>query len=63
MLPTNILGCDIEARLDWYMLLSPQLRSPVRELATGSAWDMPKINQKILSAVPVPIPDEEKTSG
>jgi type I restriction enzyme, S subunit len=53
----------IEARFIWYMLLSPQLRNLVREQATGSAGNMPKINQKILNAVPVPIPDEETRLG
>ncbi len=41
------------------MLLSPQLRNLVREQATGSAGTMPKINQKVLNGVPVPIPDAE----
>jgi type I restriction enzyme S subunit len=50
---------DINPRFVWYMLLAPQARNYLRERATGSAGNMPKINQKILSELPVPVPAAE----
>jgi len=50
---------DIAPRFVWYMLLAPQARAYVRERATGSAGNMPKVNQKILNQVPVPLPTIE----
>jgi type I restriction enzyme S subunit len=50
---------DIAPRFVWYMLLAPQARAYVRERATGSAGNMPKVNQKILNQVPVPLPTGE----
>jgi restriction endonuclease S subunit len=47
---------DIQARFVWYMLLAPQARDYLKQRATGSAGNMPKINQRILSGVPVPLP-------
>lgn len=53
---------DIDPRFVWYMLLAPQARQYLRERATGSAGNMPKINQKVLNTVPVPLPDSETRS-
>jgi type I restriction enzyme S subunit len=50
---------EIDPRFVWYMLLAPQARSFLRERATGTAGNMPKINQKALNAVPVPMPPAE----
>lgn len=50
---------DIDPRYLWYMLLAPQSRNFLRERATGSAGNMPKINQKILNSIPIPLPPEE----
>jgi type I restriction enzyme S subunit len=50
---------DIDPRYLWYMLLAPQSRNFLRERATGSAGNMPKINQKVLNGVPIPLPPEE----
>lgn len=50
-------------RFVWYMLLTSQLHNTVREQATGSAGNMPKINQKVLNTVPVPLPDEATQLG
>jgi type I restriction enzyme S subunit len=47
---------EIGPRFVWYMLLAPQARGYLRESATGSAGNMPKINQKALSDTPVPLP-------
>jgi type I restriction enzyme, S subunit len=44
----------ISPRFLWYMLLAPQVRTFLRERATGSAGNMPKINQSILETAPVP---------
>jgi len=46
---------EIGARYVWYMLLSPQLRDVVRRQASGSAGNMPKVNQGILNALQVPV--------
>lgn len=46
---------DIEPRFLWYMLLAPQARNFLRDRATGSAGNMPKINQSILGQVPIPV--------
>lgn len=46
---------DINPRFIWYMLLAPQVRRFLREHATGSAGNMPKINQLILGEVPIPV--------
>lgn len=54
---------DIGARYVWYMLLSPQLRNLVRSQATGSAGNMPKVNQTILNAIPIPVPDERQRAA
>ena len=50
---------DVNPRYLWYMLLAPQSRNLLRERATGSAGNMPKINQKVLNVVPVPLPTED----
>jgi type I restriction enzyme S subunit len=50
---------DIDPRYLWYMLLAPQSRKFLRDRATGSAGNMPKINQKILNVVPIPVPPIE----
>lgn len=47
---------DVSPRFVWYMLLAPQARNYLRERATGSAGNMPKINQEILANVPLPLP-------
>jgi type I restriction enzyme, S subunit len=46
----------VRPRFAWYMLLAPQARTFLRDRATGTAGNMPKINQKILNEVPVPVP-------
>jgi type I restriction enzyme S subunit len=51
---------DVSPRFLWYMLLSPQAREFLRSRATGSAGNMPKINQKILSEVPIPLPSPSR---
>ena len=48
----------MDPRYLWYMLLAPQSRNFLRERATGSAGNMPKINQKVLNEVPVPVPSD-----
>ena len=53
------IRADVDPRFVWYMLLAPQARSFLRERATGTAGNMPKINQKTLGAVPVPVPPPE----
>ena len=50
---------DIEPRYLWYMLLAPQVRNYLRERATGSAGNMPKINQGILGGAPIPLASPE----
>ncbi len=45
----------IAPRFLWYMLLAPQTRRFLRERATGSAGNMPKINHSILETAPVPL--------
>lgn len=50
------IRADVDPRFVWYMLLAPQARNFLRERATGTAGNMPKINQKTLNAVPVPLP-------
>ncbi|TDO29484.1 type I restriction enzyme S subunit [Kribbella sp. VKM Ac-2527] len=47
---------EIDPRFAWYMLLAPQARSYLRDRATGSAGNMPKINQKVLMNLPIPVP-------
>lgn len=47
---------DIAPRFVWYMLLAPQARNSLRSRSTGSAGNMPKINQAILASVPIPLP-------
>lgn len=49
---------EIAPRFVWYMLLAPQARNYLRERATGSAGNMPKINQDVLGQTPVPLPSE-----
>lgn len=51
---------DVGARYVWYMLLSPQLRNVVRSQATGSAGNMPKVNQKVINTILIPLPDAER---
>lgn len=46
-------------RFVWYMLLAPQARSYLRSRASGSAGSMPKINQKVLNEVPLPLPPHD----
>lgn len=53
------VGPEIDARFIWYMLLAPPSRSYLRERATGSAGNMPKINQKTLLSLPLPLPPLE----
>lgn len=53
---------DIDPRFVWYMLLAPQARQYLRQRATGSAGNMPKINQKVLNTVPVPLPSSATRS-
>jgi type I restriction enzyme S subunit len=53
----------IDPRFVWYMLMAPQARQYLRERATGSAGNMPKINQQILYKLPVPVPDESSRSA
>ncbi|MGK2939680.1 MAG: restriction endonuclease subunit S [Solirubrobacteraceae bacterium] len=50
---------DIDPRFVWYMLLSPQARSFLRDRATGTAGNMPKVNQTTVKAVPLPLPEHE----
>jgi type I restriction enzyme S subunit len=50
---------DMDPRYVWYMLLAPQARGFLRDRATGTAGNMPKINQTTLKAVPVPLPPRE----
>lgn len=45
----------IAPRFLWYMLLAPQTRAFLRERATGSAGNMPKINHSTLDTTPVPL--------
>ncbi|MGW1341375.1 restriction endonuclease subunit S [Kribbella sp. NPDC002412] len=47
---------EIDPRFAWYMLLAPQARNYLRDRATGSAGNMPKINQKVLADLPIPMP-------
>jgi type I restriction enzyme, S subunit len=47
---------EIDPRFVWYMLLAPQARNHLRDRATGSAGNMPKINQKVLAELAVPLP-------
>ena len=47
---------DVDPRFVWYMLLAPQARTFLRERATGTAGNMPKVNQATVRAVPVPLP-------
>lgn len=47
---------DIQPRYAWYMLLAPQARAFLRDRATGTAGNMPKVNQKTVNAVPIPSP-------
>lgn len=47
---------DVSPRFVWYMLLAPRARSYLRARATGSAGNMPKINQEILAGVRLPLP-------
>jgi type I restriction enzyme S subunit len=42
----------------WYMLLAPRARDYLRARATGSAGNMPKVNQKTIAGVPIPVPSE-----
>jgi len=44
----------------WYMLLAPQTRAFLRDRAIGTAGNMPKINQKTVNAVPLPLPSREE---
>lgn len=53
----------VDPRFIWYMLLAPQTRQYVRERATGSAGNMPKINQKVVNDVPLPVPDADECSA
>jgi type I restriction enzyme S subunit len=50
---------DVDPRYVWYMLLAPQSRAFLRDRAIGTAGNMPKINQKTLNAVPLPVPSKE----
>lgn len=47
---------DIQPRYAWYMLLAPQARAFLRDRATGTAGNMPKVNQTTVNAVPIPSP-------
>lgn len=47
---------DLDPRFIWYMLLAPQARNYLRDRATGSAGNMPKVNQTIIKGLPLPIP-------
>ena len=47
---------EVGARFVWYILLAPQARTYLRKRATGSAGNMPKINQAVLASVPLPLP-------
>lgn len=49
---------EINPRFIWYMLLAPQSRTYLRKHATGSAGNMPKINQGVLGRVPIPLPGD-----
>jgi type I restriction enzyme S subunit len=49
-----------DPRYVWYMLLAPQARAFLRDRAIGTAGNMPKINQKTVNAVPLPLPSREK---
>ena len=48
---------DISPRFAWYMMLAPESRNFLRSRASGSAGNMPKINQKVLAELPIPLPD------
>ncbi|MDD3029393.1 MAG: restriction endonuclease subunit S [Alphaproteobacteria bacterium] len=52
----------IDSRYLYYALSSPKIRNYLRKNAKGSAGTMPKINQTILSATPIPYcpSDEQK---
>jgi type I restriction enzyme S subunit len=49
-----------DPRYVWYMLLAPQARAFLRDRAIGTAGNMPKVNQKAVNAVPLPLPSREK---
>lgn len=53
------IKADISTRYVWYMMLAPQARDYVRSRATGSAGNMPKINQGVLLSLPLPLPPED----
>lgn len=46
---------EVSPRYVWYMLLAPPARNFLRGRATGSAGNMPKINQTMLREVPIPL--------
>jgi type I restriction enzyme S subunit len=51
---------DVDPSYVWYMLLAPQSRAFLRDRAIGTAGNMPKINQKTVNAVPLPLPSREE---
>jgi len=53
----------IAPRFLWYMLLAPQARDFLRDRATGSAGNMPKINHSVLEATPIPMASERVRTG
>jgi type I restriction enzyme S subunit len=53
----------IQPKYLWYMLSTPQARDFLRQRATGSAGNMPKVNQQILKTVPIPVASEVVRRG
>jgi type I restriction enzyme S subunit len=51
---------DIDPRYVWYMLLAPQSRAFLRDRAIGTAGNMPKINQKTVNSLPLPLTSKEE---
>ena len=51
---------NVDPRYVWYMLLAPQSRAFLRDRAIGTAGNMPKINQRTVNSVPLPLPSKEE---
>lgn len=47
---------DLDPTFLWLMMLAPQSRDFLRQRASGSAGNMPKINQGTLASLPIPTP-------
>lgn len=51
---------DVDPSYVWYMLLAPQSRAFLRDRAIGTAGNMPKINQKTVNALRLPLPSRDE---